>query len=395
MVVDCLVRVFKERNPDSGVSILFYADDGVLSCFCAETLQRAVDQFTTLFSQVGLQMNAKKTKAMICTPGHIPIGMSSPGYLSRMTKQPRVGRPTIVCPLCSREMLETSLKRHMANTHQQYAQNDQTVARRLFDSRTAPYHISVPLGRTIKVECPVEMCRGTANNAFDMRKHFLKRHPKEMIIVEEEGRLTQCRLCGMFVAAHTLANHGNTKLCRENQVMIKRRAAVQRVNAARGHEFHVGDIPLETVGQFSYLGRIMLDNDSDMAAAHSNIKKARSKWRGLARGLARVLNNEGADPKTMVIFYRAVILAVLLYGSETWVMTEQLYRTINSFHVTISRQISRLPIRYDEETDSWVRPSMERVFQLTGLRPLYDYVHIRRQYIQDFAKIYMEKYSIM
>ena len=127
----------------------------------------------------------------------------------------------------------------------------------------------------------------------------------------------------------------------------------------------------------------MLSNDSDIAAVYSNIQKAQGKWRSLVRVLAR----EGANPKTTAVFYKAVVLAVLLYGSETWVITDEIYKQLNSFHVVAARQISRLPIRYDEEQEDWIKPPLARVFEISGLSPLYDYLHTRRQYIQDYARI--------
>ena len=59
----------------------------------------------------------------------------------------------------------------------------------------------------------------------------------------------------------------------------------------------------------------MTATDDDWPLVAGNIKKARQSW----RRLARILGWEGAYPKVSRTFYIAVIQAVLLFGSETWV----------------------------------------------------------------------------
>jgi hypothetical protein len=74
----------------------------------------------------------------------------------------------------------------------------------------------------------------------------------------------------------------------------------------------------------------MLANDNDIGAIQHNVKKARKKW----QMLSQILTREGAQPKIMGIFYKAVVQATLLYGSETWVITKEKYNILNTFHVT-------------------------------------------------------------
>jgi hypothetical protein len=62
------------------VYFLFYLDNGVISSFCAKTLQKALDGLIALFGQLGLNINSDKTKVMISNAGHIPIGMTTPVY---------------------------------------------------------------------------------------------------------------------------------------------------------------------------------------------------------------------------------------------------------------------------------------------------------------------------
>jgi Reverse transcriptase (RNA-dependent DNA polymerase)/Endonuclease/Exonuclease/phosphatase family len=388
IVVDCLIQKWKAE--DTGVdkvSAIFYADDGVLSSYDAVQLQLALDWFTHQFHLLGLKMNSQKTKTLISTPGHIPIGLSTPAYKFRMTgigasEQARRAL-RITCPTCRREMRASSLRRHMESVHQEFSMPQQAIAKRLFDETSGTmYQISVPKGRRDKVLCPVPECPGTATNGYDMRKHFMKRHPKDSIVIEEEGPLPRCELCGMFVKEEGVATHGNTKLCQDAQRTLARRKQVERVYHARQLDFMVGEDTLEKVDSFLYLGRWVQADDSDLLAVYSNIRKARGKWQSLARVLVR----ERASPKVTAIFYKAVVLAVLLYGCETWTISDQIYKILNAFHVTTSRQIARLQIRFDAKREIWIYPSLTKVFRRTGLSPMYDYLLNRRQYILPFAE---------
>jgi hypothetical protein len=331
-------------------------------------------------------MNAAKTKAMITDPGHIPIGMTSPAYKFRMTGQGVSERekrklPT-TCPECGKRMNESSVARHMRQVHHIYQDaREQPVSRRLFSDQANSYTVAFPRGERLERNCPVPDCVGKATNGFDMRKHFAKRHPLDEIIIESEGLLPRCNLCNMHISLAYLGSHQQSELCRKIQSRNSNVVAVQRANAARRLQFNLGEHQLEKVDSFLYLGRWMMSNDGDMLAIDNNVKKARAKW----ACLSRVLSREGANPKIMAQFYISIVMSVLLYGSETWVITAENYKGLEKFHNTVARKIARLPIKYDVGQEEWIRPSMEQVFQLSGLSPLYDYLYQRRQYVQEFA----------
>lgn len=101
--------------------------------------------------------------------------------------------------------------------------------------------------------------------------------------------------------------------------------------------------------------------------------------------LARVLLQEGAKPKVMGMFYKAVVQSVLLYGSETWVLTKANYEILNSFHVTIARKISKTQFRQNPETGIWDRTATATALERAGLSPLITYLVRRREYILPYA----------
>jgi hypothetical protein len=118
------VRKWKETNTEASerVEVLFYDDNRVLSSLCAEIVQYAMDNFVKLFGQIGLVIDASKTKAMVTAPGQFPIGISSPTYRMRMkgtgANACEWRALKVHCPMCQNEMLATSSARHLANVHQ-------------------------------------------------------------------------------------------------------------------------------------------------------------------------------------------------------------------------------------------------------------------------------------
>ena len=64
--------------------------------------------------------------------------------------------------------------------------------------------------------------------------------------------------------------------------------------------------------------------------------RARSIW-GRLRTLLR---QEGADPEVSESFYRAVMQAILLYGSEMWVLLASMEKRVEGKHTEFLRMIT-------------------------------------------------------
>ena len=76
--------------------------------------------------------------------------------------------------------------------------------------------------------------------------------------------------------------------------------------------------------------------DGDWLAVVGNLGKARKSW----GQLSRILSREGADPKLSGNSYKAVAQAVLLFGVETWVLTQRMERSLDSFQSRFVRRIT-------------------------------------------------------
>ena len=68
-------------------------------------------------------------------------------------------------------------------------------------------------------------------------------------------------------------------------------------------------------------------SDDDWLEVVRNLSRAQQKWAQLTRVLGRV----GVDAWTLGMLYAAVVQAVFLDGSETWVMTPRIGRDLGGF----------------------------------------------------------------
>ena len=80
-----------------------------------------------------------------------------------------------------------------------------------------------------------------------------------------------------------------------------------------------GDISLECVNKFCYLGDMISAGDSVEAAVNARI---RSGWRKFRELLPR-LRSRGTSLRLKGKLYAACVRSVMLYGSETWVIKKE------------------------------------------------------------------------
>ena len=97
-----------------------------------------------------------------------------------------------------------------------------------------------------------------------------------------------------------------------------------------------GDNTVDNITTFRYLGRPLDQTDDDWPAVWQNIMRARSVW-GI---LGTLLQREGEEPRVSEIFYRALVQAILLYGSETWVLFAKMENKVEGVHTKFLRYIT-------------------------------------------------------
>ena len=93
---------------------------------------------------------------------------------------------------------------------------------------------------------------------------------------------------------------------------------------------------MENVTTFQYMGRPLDQTVDDWTDVRRNIMRARSVW-GI---LGTLLRQCGEEPRVSEIFYRMVVQAILLYGSETWVLSASMENRVEGTHTEFLRLIT-------------------------------------------------------
>jgi len=235
------------------------------------------------------------------------------------------------------------------------------------------YLVSEP-DKKADIICPVASCGVTmAGGWYGIRRHFFFRHHTCTVTIVEEEMHPACERCG-FQCPLPHRRHQASKLCQAGYARRNRRTSTQAIiiNRDFAPEFTAGDTTLEAVSDFKYLGRWMSANDSDAMAVAQNLKKARQRW----GQLCRLLTRKHANRRVMGLFYKATVQAVLLYGAETWNLTQPLLRMLRSFHHRCARYLARMTIT-QLENGEWVCPSSTVTRERAGLATIEEYIQWR------------------
>jgi hypothetical protein len=269
---------------------IFYVDDAHIASRDPVFLQRAIDGLVRTFEHVGLETNTKKTQAMTCMPGTIRLQLLTKSYQRmriRRTPAANWDACTVTCRECGKDMRASSLGRHLADQHEIYQQ--QVVAKELLDGQEGVVY-KVPLGCR-KLKCPIPLCKGELASGWMMRRHFHDLHPMDYVVVKKEGRHPRCPRCSMQVDPWYLV-HINMQECRMGTARRHQRDMAVRSALALRQQFTVHGDMLERFEVFGYLGRLLSQDDNDIQAVQSQLRKARKTW---AR-VGQVLRNENAPP---------------------------------------------------------------------------------------------------
>ena len=402
IMVDAVVRHWRhEIQPSAEELALFYADDGVISGTDEARVQGSLDHMTRSFRSLGLKMNAVKTESMVMCGGKNKNRLSSAAYDRLQTgigPSHRERQATkVTCWKCGGLVARGYLKRHQLTAKCKKAcltyQPPTPVRERVAaEQRVTPvgesvaYSINIPTRHNDDVQCPVVGCRyQVAANCkakrLGMRRHFRQRHIMDTIVIEEEGQLPQCRWCGLFGRNVLNESHTESNDCSDFSVKRKRFYRAIRQESAKDVEFNVGGQVLKKSRQFRYLGRILDDEDDDNHAALRQLARAREKW----GRIGRVLQSEGVSPRVMGYFYKAIVQAVLLYGSESWTVSETIIKQFRSFHARVARYLCKRHIRQLPD-GTWNCPPTAEVLNDAGLESIDEYIRRRRATVREYIR---------
>jgi hypothetical protein len=131
-------------------------------------------------------------------------------------------------------------------------------------------------------------------------------------------------------------HHRHLKECQVGvEFPLQQEVAVTSALALRQQFTVRGDV-LERVEVYKYLGGMMAQDDNDLQAIPKQLWKARSTW----AWVGQVLWSKNASPFVAAQFYQAIIQAILLYGSKTWVISQTALVRLEGFHICAAYQMA-------------------------------------------------------
>ena len=171
--------------------------------------------------------------------------------------------------------------------------------------------------------------------------------------------------------------HQNTKECQVGVERKQQREAAVTLALALRQQFLVHGEALEQVEVFKYLGRLLAQDDDDLQAIRNQMRKARGTW---AR-VGQVLRAENVPPQIAAKFYKAVVQAVLLYGSETWVLSTAALASLKRFHIHAAYRMAVKHKPRKGPGNVWSYPKSKVVLEECGMSTIEEYIAVRRQTI--------------
>ena len=106
---------------------------------------------------------------------------------------------------------------------------------------------------------------------------------------------------------------------------------------------------------------------------------ARAVW----KGMLRILSREGADLWVSGFFFKSVVQAVLLFATETWVVTLCMGRVLGGFQDQVARHLmGRIPQRKPES--KWEYTSEVTAREGAGFKTTEDYIRRRQNTVSQY-----------
>jgi hypothetical protein len=134
---------------------------------------------------------------------------------------------------------------------------------------------------------------------------------------------------------------------------------------------------LENVKVYRYLGRLLLQDNNEIQAVQSQLRKARGRW----AWVGQVFRKENAPPRTSAKFYKAIVQYILLYGSKTWVLSKAVMARLKGFHIYTAYRMAKEHVPCWGLYRQWIYPPSDKVLEECGMHTIQHYIDVRRQMI--------------
>ncbi len=167
-----------------------------------------------------------------------------------------------------------------------------------------------------------------------------------------------------------IPNQARTKECTMGMARQQQQeAAVASVLALRC-QFTVHGEALKKVKVFKYLGRMMAQDNNNVQAMQHQLHKAQRTW----AHVGQVLRSENATPWVAAKFYKAVVLAVLLYGSEMWNLMKAVLGRLEGLHVRAAYRMAQVHWPKRMAKNQWEYTKTSDVLEECGMATMQHYI---------------------
>ena len=129
-----------------------------------------------------------------------------------------------------------------------------------------------------------------------------------------------------------------------------------------------GDM-VEGVENFKYLGQTINQTDDDWPVVRQNILRTRLVW----GRLGALMRREGSEHKVSEFFYREVVQAVLLFGTENWILLAAIERKSEVSHTCFLQHITGKQAPW-LAYGTWKMPRTEVVQEAAGTNSVMTYI---------------------
>ena len=109
--------------------------------------------------------------------------------------------------------------------------------------------------------------------------------------------------------------------------------------SATSEYISIDGAPVETVEQFNYLGSPVTANCDLDAEINHRLQCASHAFFKLRE---RVFGSSDLTIRTKVLVFKAVVLSILLYGSECWIVYKKHVKALEKFQTRLLRSIMRI-----------------------------------------------------
>ncbi len=130
---------------------------------------------------------------------------------------------------------------------------------------------------------------------------------------------------------------------------------------------------LECVKVLKYLGHLLAQDDNDAQAIQQRMRKAQGVW----AQVGQILRRENIMPWVAAKFYKAVVQAILLYGSKTWNLSGSALARLEGIHIHVAYRMAREHQPRQGANRVCVYPKLADVLEECRMRTIAEYIRKR------------------